>query len=88
MQQTPMNLQLIIDNLWPVLTLGFAGFALATIFTPVYTTLAFRCQWWKKPRVDSVSGEKAAIYQKIHAKNTNDTYQPWRVWYSCSRSWW
>lgn len=68
MQQSPITAQLIIDNLWPVLALGFAGFAAATLLTPVYTTLAFRFQWWKKPRTDTVSGEKAVVFQKMHAE--------------------
>lgn len=67
MQQSPITAQLIIDNLWPVLALGFAGFAVATLLTPLYTTAAFRFQWWKKPRTDAVSGEKAVVFQKMHA---------------------
>lgn len=66
--QPHITTQMIVDNLWPVLTLGFAGFAVATLLTPIYTTLAFRGQWWKKPRADAVSGEKAEVFTKIHAK--------------------
>lgn len=36
--------------------------------TPLYTKFAFKYQWWKKPRTDTVSGEKAAVYQKMHAE--------------------
>lgn len=68
MQQTPITVQIILENLRPVLTLGFLGFALAMILTPVYTKFAFTYKWWKKPRTDSVSGEKAAVYQKMHAE--------------------
>lgn len=68
MESSHLNLQMIIDNLRPVLTLGFAGFAVATLLTPLYTTLAFRGKWWKKPRTDTVSGEKAKVFNKIHAK--------------------
>ncbi len=68
MQQTPVTAQIILDNLRPILTLGFGGFALSMLLTPVYTWFAFKYQWWKKPRVDTVSGEKAAVYQKMHAE--------------------
>lgn len=68
MQQTPLTVQIILENLKPVLTLGFIGFVFAMILTPVYTKFAFKYKWWKKPRTDAVSGEKAAVYQKMHAE--------------------
>lgn len=68
MQQAPINLQIILDNLQPVLLLGFLGFALSMILTPLYTKFAFTYQWWKRPRTDTVSGEKAAIFSKMHAE--------------------
>ena len=68
MQQTPVTINLVLDNLKPVLALGFVGFLVAMILTPLYTKFAFKYKWWKKPRVDAVSGEKAAIYQKMHAE--------------------
>ncbi len=46
---------------------GFFGFMLSMILTPIYTTLAYRGKWWKKPRTTTVTGEKAAVYQKLHA---------------------
>lgn len=68
MQQTPVTVTLILENLRPVLTVGFLGFALSMLLTPLYTTLAFRYRWWKKPRTDAVSGEKAVIFSKMHAE--------------------
>ncbi len=68
MQQVPITAQLVIDNLQPVLILGFLGFLFAMFLTPLYTKFAYKYQWWKRPRTDSVSGEKAAIYQKMHAQ--------------------
>lgn len=67
MQQIPINAQLILDNLQPVLWLGFLGFALAMLLTPVYTKFAFKYQWWKRPRTDAVSGEQAVVFAKMHA---------------------
>ena len=66
MQQIP-TIESILENLKPILVLGFSGFAISMLLTPVYTAFAFKYKWWKKPRVDSVSGEKAAVYHKMHA---------------------
>lgn len=68
MQQTPVTAQIILENLRPVLTLGFLGFAISMLLTPIYTKFAFKYQWWKRPRIDTVSGEKAVVFQKIHAQ--------------------
>lgn len=51
-----------------ILSLGFIGFLLSIILTPVYTTLAYRGQWWKKPRTTSLTGEVAKVFTKLHAK--------------------
>lgn len=42
------------------------AFVLAMALTPVYTKLAFKYQWWKKPRQTTVTGEVAAIFRKLH----------------------
>lgn len=68
MQQVPVSAQLIIENLRPVLALGFAGFALSMLLTPIYTGLAYRFEWWKKQRTTATSGENASVFQKLHAK--------------------
>lgn len=68
MQDSQITVQLILDNLRPALTLGFLGFALSMLLTPVYTKFAFHYKWWKKPRVDTVSGEKAVVFSKMHAE--------------------
>lgn len=68
MEQIPINLQIVLDNLQPVLLLGFFGFAFSMVFTPIYTWFAFRNKWWKKPRHDAVSGEKAVVFAKMHAE--------------------
>lgn len=50
------------------LTLAFLGFAIAMVLTPIYTTLAFKYKFWKKPRQDSVTGEAAKVFYKLHAQ--------------------
>lgn len=51
-----------------ILGLGFVGFLLSIILTPIYTTAAYKWQWWKKPRTTSVTGEVAKVFTKLHAK--------------------
>lgn len=50
-----------------VLLLSFAAFALSMLLTPLYTTIAYKQQWWKKARTDSWSGGEATVYAKLHA---------------------
>ncbi|HUC20609.1 MAG TPA: hypothetical protein VMR98_03905, partial [Candidatus Polarisedimenticolaceae bacterium] len=56
-----------IISLSRILTLGFVGFALSMILTPIYTSLAYRYKWWKQVRDTAVTGEKAPIFYKLHA---------------------
>lgn len=56
----------LIENIQPVLSLGFAGFMVAMLLTPLYTRFAYKYQWWKKPRKATVTGEKAVVFQKLH----------------------
>jgi phospho-N-acetylmuramoyl-pentapeptide-transferase len=63
------NLQFSVPSttLVHVLLLGAVGFLLAMALTPIYTTVAYKRQWWKKQRTDSWSGGAATVYQKLHA---------------------
>jgi phospho-N-acetylmuramoyl-pentapeptide-transferase len=49
-----------------VLLLGFLGFLLSMLITPVYTTIAYKYRWWKKPRTTATTGEKATVFMKLH----------------------
>jgi phospho-N-acetylmuramoyl-pentapeptide-transferase len=66
MNTNVLNLQIIADNLLPILLLATGGLVGSLLLTPIYTSLAYRFAWWKKPREDSVSGEKAVVFAKIH----------------------
>jgi phospho-N-acetylmuramoyl-pentapeptide-transferase len=68
MTATILNFSLSTSTLVHVLLLGFFGFALSMALTPVYTTLAYRGQWWKKARTEAWSGGAATVYNKLHAK--------------------
>lgn len=56
------------DNLMRILALAFFGFALSMAITPLYTTIAYKQQWWKRQRTDAWSGGKATVYAKLHAE--------------------
>jgi len=51
-----------------ILALGFMGFLLAMLLTPIYTTLAYRREWWKKQRSEAWSGGEATVYNQLHAE--------------------
>lgn len=63
------NLQIVIEagTLQEIFMFGFLGFLTATVLTPLYTTAAFRGQWWKRVRSHAFSGEAAPVYKKLHA---------------------
>lgn len=46
---------------------AFLSFLVSMALTPLYTTAAFSGKWWKRARTTTVTGEKATIYQKLHA---------------------
>jgi phospho-N-acetylmuramoyl-pentapeptide-transferase len=56
------------ETLIRILLLGFLGFLVSMIATPIYTTLAYNGKWWKKPRTTTTTGEKAKIFTKLHAE--------------------
>ena len=63
------TLHIVITNraLLKILGLGLAGFLLSMAITPLFTTLAYKFQWWKKQRSDAWSGGTATVYNKLHA---------------------
>lgn len=61
-----INITLEVATLIKILLLAFSGFLVSMLLTPIYTTLAYKYTWWKKPRTDAVTGEKATVYQQLH----------------------
>lgn len=51
-----------------VLALGGLGFLTSMLITPIYTTLAYKYEWWKKPRTTAVTGETAKVFSSLHAE--------------------
>ncbi|MBW3569073.1 phospho-N-acetylmuramoyl-pentapeptide-transferase [Candidatus Parcubacteria bacterium] len=47
--------------------LAFLGFTFSMLITPLYTSLAYKGQWWKKPRTAAATGETAKVFARLHA---------------------
>lgn len=62
-----LTLFIDVNRVAEVMLLAFLGFALGMSITPLYTTLAYKGKWWKKPRETATTGEKAKIFAKLHA---------------------
>lgn len=63
-----LHIAITTHNLIRILALGFLGFALSMVITPIYTHVAYKQQWWKRQRTDAWSGGKATVYAKLHAE--------------------
>jgi len=63
-----LHIAITSHSLVRILSLGFFGFALSMLITPLYTTVAYKQQWWKRQRTDAWSGGKATVYAKLHAE--------------------
>ncbi len=63
-----INFSVETNTIIRILTLGFLGFVLSMIITPIYTYLSYKGEWWKKPREKAVTGEAAKVFNKLHAE--------------------
>jgi phospho-N-acetylmuramoyl-pentapeptide-transferase len=63
-----LTLQLGTDTLIRILGLTFFSFALSMALTPIYTTVAYRFQWWKRARQTTLTGEVAKVFTSLHAE--------------------
>ncbi len=73
MQQFSSTIQIALESqtFMKIFLFGFAGFLLSTLLTPLYTHLAYKRQWWKKPRTAAATGEQATMYMKLHNEKHN-----------------
>ncbi len=67
MTQT-INIIVQSDTVTRILLLGFASFLLSMLITPLYTTLAYKKQWWKRAREQAITGETAVVFNSLHAE--------------------
>lgn len=54
--------------LFKMLLLASGGFLLSMLITPLYTSLAYRFEWWKRPRALTVTGQPATVFNSLHAE--------------------
>ncbi len=62
-----LRIAISTHNLTHILLLGFFGFAVSMLITPLYTTTAYKNEWWKRQRTEAWSGGQATVYAKLHA---------------------
>jgi phospho-N-acetylmuramoyl-pentapeptide-transferase len=55
------------DTIEKIFLFAFLSFMVSMFLTPLYTSAAFSGKWWKKARTTAITGEKAVVYQKLHA---------------------
>ncbi len=68
MSTQTLNIAVQLNTVVRILLLGFLGFVTSMIITPLYTTVAYRRQWWKKPRQNAITGETAKVFNSLHAE--------------------
>ncbi|HEV2403264.1 MAG TPA: phospho-N-acetylmuramoyl-pentapeptide-transferase [Candidatus Saccharimonadales bacterium] len=64
---TTLHIAVQTNTLIRIVLLGFMGFLVSMIITPLYTNAAYKGQWWKKQRTEALGGTAATVYQKLHA---------------------
>jgi phospho-N-acetylmuramoyl-pentapeptide-transferase len=65
---TNLNISASSTTLEQIIIFAFLSFLVSMVLTPLYTTAAFSGKWWKRARTTAVTGEKASVYQKLHAE--------------------
>jgi phospho-N-acetylmuramoyl-pentapeptide-transferase len=63
-----LHITILDSTLTHILVLGFLSFAISMILTPIYTTAAYRWQWWKRPRTEAWDGNAATVYSGLHSE--------------------
>ena len=63
-----LHIAISTHHLITILSLGAIGFVVSMLMTPLYTTLAYKNQWWKRQRTDAWAGGVATVYKKLHAE--------------------
>lgn len=63
-----INFTTLTNAIVEVSILTLLGLLVATILTPVYTTVAYKYKFWKKLRTQTTTGERAVVLEKMHAQ--------------------
>jgi len=62
-----LRLTIHFSTLIKISLLALVSFLLSMAITPLYTTIAYRLQWWKKQRTEALGGSSSTVYNKLHA---------------------
>lgn len=64
------SIRLVVSSasLVKILTLGFMGFLVSMLITPIYTYLAYKYKFWKKGRTTALGGAKATVFAELHGE--------------------
>ncbi len=68
MTDNVLNLSIADSTLILILGLGVLGFLVSTLLTPLYTTIAYKFEWWKQQRHEAWGGQASTVYNKLHAE--------------------
>ncbi len=63
-----LHISILDSTLVHILALGFLGFVISMLLTPIYTTIAYKFEWWKRLRSEAWNGGAATVYNKLHAE--------------------
>lgn len=63
-----INIVVETNTVIRILLLGSLGFFLSMLITPLYTTLAYQKEFWKKPRQNTTTGEAAKVFNSLHGE--------------------
>lgn len=58
----------ISSELVKIVFLAVGSFAISMLLTPVYTFVAYKYRFWKRPRTTSTTGELLQVFSKLHEK--------------------
>ena len=64
---TTLHIAIQTHTIIRILLLGSVGFAVSILLTPIYTSVAYKKEWWKKQRSEAMGGIAAPVYKKLHA---------------------
>jgi phospho-N-acetylmuramoyl-pentapeptide-transferase len=64
---TTLHVSASSSTIEQIFMFAFLSFLVSMALTPLYTSAAFSGKWWKRARTTAVTGEKATVYQKLHA---------------------
>ncbi|MEJ0073801.1 MAG: phospho-N-acetylmuramoyl-pentapeptide-transferase [Candidatus Saccharibacteria bacterium] len=65
---TTIQFALSSHSLLKMLWLAVGGFVLSMALTPLYTSLAYRWELWKRPRMTTLTGAPATVFNQLHAE--------------------